>query len=206
MTEPAAEQEPLDPQLDELHTLLQRIGVPVGNWPLIDRIVHELDLGGFRTLGGCVRASRPTKGMDVRFFRGNTTGLTETEAHSFTDPGDTLGAISPRAWTNPERPVIWCVDHPVQPAPTAEELARRAAAEERAAAEAEKAQPPARSTPRPRRSPRIIQARQGTQGRQAPRSKAAQPRHPRARRRTAHHLHRLLHRKIRDRRVPLLDR
>lgn len=140
MTEPAAEQEPLDPQLDELHTLLQRIGVPVGNWPLIDRIVHELDLGGFRTLGGCVRASRPTKGMDVRFFRGNTTGLTETEAHSFTDPGDTLGAISPRAWTNPERPVIWCVDHPVQPAPTAEELARRAAAEERAAAEAEKAE------------------------------------------------------------------
>lgn len=140
MTEAADAQHTPTPELDELHTLLQRIGVPVGNWLLIDCIVRDLNLSKFRTLGGCVRASRPGPGHDVRFFRGNTTGLTETEAHSFTDPGETTGAMSPRAWTNPERPIIWCVDHPVQPAPTAEELARQAAAEERAAADAEKAE------------------------------------------------------------------
>lgn len=115
-----------------LRSLLRRTEINKANWPLVERIAVELKLEGFHYNGSCIRAKR-SDGSDVRMFPGRTVGLTRDEAHRFTEEAVGPQAVAPRAWSSPHRPDLWAVDHPVQPAPTAEELAKKEAAEAAAA-------------------------------------------------------------------------
>lgn len=115
-----------------LRSLLRRTDINKANWPLVERIAVELKLEDFHYNGSCIRAKR-SNGSDVRMFPGRTVGLTRGEAHRFTEEAVGPQAVAPRAWSSPHRPDLWAVDHPVQPAPTPEELAKKEAAEAAAA-------------------------------------------------------------------------